>query len=511
MNRFIITTICIFLIFSSNSFSNQKSYFSNLKHKYSIKKFNIGKSTRSNNSVWGIDNWLVLGDVDGWIYDDLLDFYIYQYNTDPDYSFFGTSFDGYKQVIMQNVDFYEMVDDEGNGYSLSYIEGKPDVYKTKDSLEVVDYDYKENGLVDKITYTEKGNSWTNIYYITFNYDSEDKVIAINNYSDDLENGSYLNLGRDTLVYNNDGTLKEVLTQVRDDGSSGWNINAKDVYEYLGDTVITSSYIESWETPGQMELEYRKWELFDSMKRMIAYWEYSFLSETDSSFSEMYEYNYSQDNDTVEILYYEEDSSSPDGIKVASKTIDVYNEFSQLDFELSYNATLSGEWENPIKMDYFYNSNNRLESCLFYDWDSQLSDFITTDSTSFIYDDLGFPDSVKAFVYDKYLEQYELISFDDFNFPKSNAISDYANIRLKNIGKLTVKKSLSEISFILNNSINEMAKIYDLQGKLISEVKPFHDSKGISYKLNTKNISKGKMLIFSINSKDGYIRETFLLN
>ncbi len=484
--------IYLLLIFSFDAFG-----INNISKKYTPLNKAMTKHKRSAEALWDYDNWIVLEDVEGWIYDDLLDFYIFGYDKDPDFTFFANAFDGYEQKIMNSVDYYEYYDDEGNGYSLSYENGKPNIYKTNDSLEVVDYDYNQDGMVSKITYEEGKGDEKNIYYITFIYNQDNKVISLNFYYDEEWNNEFKLLERNTLTYNVDGTLKEIESQSRDNESADWNTDGKDIYEYQGDTLIVSTFVESWDNQGEFELEYKSIKIFDDASRVIATWEVSYSSESDSSISEMYQYFYSINNDTIDVIVSEDVQGQ---LVEAYKVTDVFNEAGQMFEELFYNASESGGWDAPSKASYNYNSENSMENCLFYEWDSQVSDFIKTDSTAFIYDEFGHPDSVIAFRYDKYLKEYQLDYYENFNFPQSNPICRTLNI---------IKMS-SEFRFNLNSKIKESAKIYDLQGRLIAVLKPEENDEGVFYKLHSENLAKGKLLIFSIDSRNNSIRKSFIL-
>lgn len=493
----------LLILFSLDAFG-----INSVMRKHTLISQRLERYNRSNKALWDYDNWMVLEDVDGWIYDDLLDFYIFGYDKDPDFAFFANAFNGYEQKIMNSVDYYEYFDDEGNGYSLSYENGKPNIYKTNDSLEVVDYDYNQDGLVSKITYEEGSSTEKDIYYITFTYNQNKKVISLNFYYDEEWNGEFKFLERDTLIYNVDGTLKDVLSQTRDSESADWNTDRKELYEYIGDTIKVSNYIESWDTPGKMELEYKSFKVFDDANRVIATWEVSYSSESDSSISEMYQYYYSINSDTIDAIVSEDVQGQ---LAEAYKVTNLFNEAGQISEELFYNASENGGWDAPSKASYIYNSENCMDNCLFYDWDSQLSDFIKTDSIAFVYDKNGYPDSVMSYSYDKYLKEYQLDYYENFNFPQSNPISGETISKLKNGKTLNIIKMSSKFRFNLNSNIKESAKIYDLQGRLIAVLKPEENGEGVFYKLHAENLSKGKLLIFSIDSKNNSIRKSFVLN
>lgn len=511
MNKKYTLLFLMSLILISNVFSSNRIVTEKMKHFNRSSSKKITMKNRAAEAIWDHDNWNVISDVDGWIYDDLLDFYMFNYDKHPDFAIFDNTFDGYTQKIMQNVDYYEMKEDDGSGYTLTFDNGKPDVYYKSDSSEVVDYDYDDNNLVKKITYNEAESSWRNIYYVTFTYNQDNKVKIINEYYDELENGEYLNLGRDTLSYNSNGTLNEILTQKREDETSAWSTDAKETYEYNSDTIIISSYIESWESPGEMDLEGRRFEVYDNEKRMTAEWDISYSSDEDSSLGEKYEYRYSLNRDTIEIIVSEEDRDNPSLFRAYDKTVDIYNILGQLECEINYDISLSGDLETSVKSVCNYDSENKLEHILFSEWDDQLSDFVKIDSTSCSYDNLGFPDTIKSFFYDKYLNAYELRSFEDYDFPQSNAISGKNLYLLKNFSQLNISKIGSDYRFNLKGNVKESAKIYDLQGRLIAKLNPVMKNDEVIYNLNIEKLANGKICIFSIEGKNGVIRMPFILN
>jgi len=166
---------------------------------------------------------------------------------------------------------------------------------------------------------------------------------------------------------------------------------------------------------------------------------------------------------------------------------------------------SGTWKpGEYKFTYNYNGNEDLSENIDLVWESASNEWVNDYKYEFKYDNDGMPDKCLMYSYNgNWVPDGELdISFNDIIPIIFNNSQD---LKGKNIVTSRVKTNEIEFSIVGKPVKNEKMQIFDLQGRLIQELKPRYEKNSALYTWNyttgTGRPAGNKLFIYIIEKGD----------
>ncbi len=419
-------------------------------------------------------SWLLTGSEDN--IDDLIDVNLYITSQNSPYFYLLSSifdgyiwkeWDGWSKITVENGDntFISTFDSEGRITSYT-------VNNLSFSLE---YDSKNN-LTEWITYEwdSVSDSWIGEYKHVYSYNSEDNLTEEIFYWHDEESATLLKDEKIDFIYNSDGNLTEEVFSYWDYESGTWNQIEKNTFSFNSDGNLIEEISYEWDDLSGIWEKWGKntysYNFNGNITEDIYYW-WNDRSGTWGQ-EDKFTYSYNSDGNLSEDIYYWWDDESGTWIQEDKFTYS-YNSNGNLSEVFYYYWDYeSGTSEISNKLTFGYDSNGNLLEELFYEWNIDSGTWEKWGKNTYSYNSNGNPDTCSMYdlMTDEWvLDDQQIVTFEYGSAIKpvcrKSVIKNGINIKLQPFNKSI------EISAEGLPLKNDILKIYDFNGRIISEIRP----------------------------------------
>ncbi len=325
-----------------------------------------------------------------------------------------------------------------------------------------------------------------------------------------ENDVWYNWEKFDLTYTTDDKLKSEIYYKWNFTTQVWDKKTKWEYDYTGDGKISEDITYYWDTVSGDWATHtsRTAYTFNSNGKLKDCIEYIWDEISGEWKIKDYKTSFTYDNNgnITEDILYKWDTGSETWKEYGDKYTYTYNSDGNFLEELhSVWDNTSGTWEpGEYKFTYNYNGSGDLTENIDLVWESASNEWVNDYKYEFKYDNDGMPDKCLMYSYNStWVSDGELdISFNDIIPIIFNNSQD---LKGKNI--VTSRVNSSEIKFFVKGKPvkNEKMQIFDLQGRLIQELKPRYEKNSALYAWNyttgTGKSAGNKLFIYIIEKGD----------
>ncbi len=324
-------------------------------------------------------------------------------------------------------------------------------------------------------YGESGDSYDSIYLVFDNNGLLKEKIKFQEYKD------FYSVNSQTVK------IDTIVRQLWDSTNLQWENKSKSVFEYQKSKCVREEAFY-WNDGHGWDDHY--------IRRYI----YGSSGKLDSSFytvegaSEILVYSYSNNDKTVTAEKYEQWNPG-DPLLVLGKEVIHLNSLGKDSVISEYGSSMQISKEKVIQ----YSSLGNIEMIVMKRVRSGSDTLQNYWKNEFYYNNQNQPIGFNFFIYyqDKWV--IEDLNTTSYSFQTSNFSNHTNRFSISSSAKVIQNHNNYSISFQLNNHDIKVAKLLDMQGRVIKSIVPTLKGDRVAYEFDTKNVAKGKVYLFSLSS------------
>lgn len=479
------------------------------------------KVANFNSGGWTTNDWF-------WILDYVFDEMEYlipmilspSINPNPAYTFYYPELDEFDSFIWNKC----------NNWNKIIVETDTISYNSKGQIVEIVSDYDSDVIIKTLSYTNNGHLKENKYIYKsddiiregekqlYTYNVNNKVSRMVEEEYETSSGTWEKDFKVTIAYNNSYKPAEIWEYLWSNDSGKWeDVSQKFIYPHDKNNNCTEQHSLCWNDSSNSWIEGHSKTLYtyNDKNKMTEEVGWKKREKTGQWYKEYkIQCIYDKNGNLTEFSEYMFDTTINEWIPSGEmdKYSFIYNDEGYLIEEtvVEWDSDKK-KWINYLKLNCMYDTGDNIFEEIDYCWDEQKSGWKKVLKLKFEYNDKIDPKCISSYYLDTILQEWIL----DLTLPVQIIYSTKINNPLLIHNELTnnieIRNNRANLLFCFNGitAKKENLNIFDLQGKLITTLKPEIGKKKTHYRWNY-NIVGNKVYVYSLHNKHTHINGKFFI-
>lgn len=371
------------------------------------------------------------------------------------------------------------------------------------------YYYDTQGRVTEAIFTEAPDSLSieDAERKLLNWDTEKIVSAINKEWDN-DTQDWLTDYKTEFIYNSDNDPVESISSGWNLDTENWDLEEKYVYSYNSDGYINQEIVLPYDSSTSTWINGMNKDSFayDTDGHLTEHISYNSVIDSDPWLKINKDlYTYDSDGNLLEDSEYSWHKASNSWMPNGEKKMYTYDSNGNISEYIKYQCWVdSGQWVPKERKLHTFNQSENISETIQYEWNTGIGNWKEGEKYTFAYNAKGDPDYYVVFDSDSVTGSWISPDTIPIIIEYQTAINSDYDKAFKGSQLLRIAYNNSQLTFSVEGITKTKARIYDLQGKLVTELYPKKSFAGTLYIWNNTKYAAGKVYVFSLQHKERII-------